>query len=446
MNLRERLYRIACLIFRREIIRDGFRGVLGRDPDDETLKAYAGSFEELGTGGLIKELSGSSEAWEKQKGAHVEELMLAVGRGFFGQELEKNQIKGRLDLFNHPNDFNIELSLRYLMESQHGWVRLLLDHSERMVEEIYKGVLNRLPDQTGNIVHKKAIEARKSIILVIQEFVNSQEFLAKIKKTNLLVEDYQKEEKKFIFLHIQKTAGTSFQNMLVDAYENNRVYHEHGDSIASKKFDEILQFKVFAGHFNYDSLEKFPFKDRNLFTILRDPSDRIISLYNFWRAHESSAKGYHLGMDMARKHSLAEFLRQSYIKESSHVWNHITWCIMGRKKWGEWKILMRETPFQERQALLNQFQNEIKLRLKDFIFIGFQDKFEESVKNIFELMGKPQPKMRHDHSIEQLSKKTSSIKLLKKIIPNKNESYEIQKMTEIDVIVYKESKKMFNIN
>jgi hypothetical protein len=446
MTLRALIYQTFCRIFRQEIIRDGFRGILGREPEEEALKAYKESFKELGVGGLIIDLIQSPEAWEKQKLAHVEELMMSVGEGFFGGRVEKNQIKAQMDQFSRPNNYNIELSLRDLMQSQHGWERLLLDHSEKIVEEIYKGVLNRLPDQTGRKVYTKTIEDRKSIDFVIQVFMNSEEFLAKIKKTNLLVENYQKDEKKFVFIHIQKTAGTSLQNMLVDAYETNRVYHEHEDTISSKKFDEILQFKVFAGHFNYDSLEKFPFKDRHLITILRDPSERIISLYNFWRAHESNAKGYHNGMEIARKHTLAEFLRETYIKDSSHVWNHITWCIMGRKKWSEWKILMGETPFQQRQIILNQFQNEIKLRLKDFIFIGFQDKFEESVKNIFELLGKPQPAIRHDHSLEQLSKRISSIKLINKIIPNKEEIYEIKKMTQLDNIVYSESKKIYNID
>jgi len=65
MTLREYCYRIACRIFRREIIRDGFRGVLGRDPEEEALKAYGGSFSNLGTAGVVKDLVESEEHWEK---------------------------------------------------------------------------------------------------------------------------------------------------------------------------------------------------------------------------------------------------------------------------------------------------------------------------------------------------------------------------------------------
>ena len=94
MNLRERFYRIACLIFRREIIRDGFRGILAREPDEEALSAYAESFKELGAGGLIKELSGSPEAWEKQKGAHAEDLIRDAYLGVLGREADENGLKG----------------------------------------------------------------------------------------------------------------------------------------------------------------------------------------------------------------------------------------------------------------------------------------------------------------------------------------------------------------
>jgi hypothetical protein len=65
MTLRERCYRIACRIFRREIIRDGFRGILGREPEEEALRAYEKSFGDLGTEGLIRDLVESEEHWEK---------------------------------------------------------------------------------------------------------------------------------------------------------------------------------------------------------------------------------------------------------------------------------------------------------------------------------------------------------------------------------------------
>ncbi|MCE9588667.1 MAG: hypothetical protein K8R57_10185 [Verrucomicrobia bacterium] len=64
-SVKERLYEYFCRIFRREIIRDGFRGVLGRDPEEEALRAYEKSFGDLGTEGLIRDLVESDEHWEK---------------------------------------------------------------------------------------------------------------------------------------------------------------------------------------------------------------------------------------------------------------------------------------------------------------------------------------------------------------------------------------------
>lgn len=36
-RVKEKLYEVFSWIFRREIIRDGFRGVLGRDPEAEAF-------------------------------------------------------------------------------------------------------------------------------------------------------------------------------------------------------------------------------------------------------------------------------------------------------------------------------------------------------------------------------------------------------------------------
>jgi hypothetical protein len=65
MNIREILYKLFSYIFRREIIRDGFRGVLGRDPEEEAKTSYKKSFGRLKVEGVIKDLVGSEEHWQK---------------------------------------------------------------------------------------------------------------------------------------------------------------------------------------------------------------------------------------------------------------------------------------------------------------------------------------------------------------------------------------------
>ncbi len=47
---------------------------------------------------------------------------------------------------------------------------------------------------------------------------------------------------------------------------------------------ELARFRFFAGHFTLQSCELIPGPKR-IFTMLRHPLRRLVSLYNFWRAH-----------------------------------------------------------------------------------------------------------------------------------------------------------------
>jgi len=61
------LYQYFSRVFRQEIIRDGFRGILGREPEEEVLRVYEVILQQLGMEGLIKDLVESDENWEKME-------------------------------------------------------------------------------------------------------------------------------------------------------------------------------------------------------------------------------------------------------------------------------------------------------------------------------------------------------------------------------------------
>lgn len=90
-------------------------------------------------------------------------------------------------------------------------------------------------------------------------------------------------DKKIIFLHIPKTAGQSVHAALVDAYGADAVCPARvNEQLAKMSVAELNRYKVFSGHLDWSLLDciKGP---RYLFTILRDPRDRILSFYFFLR-------------------------------------------------------------------------------------------------------------------------------------------------------------------
>jgi hypothetical protein len=88
---------------------------------------------------------------------------------------------------------------------------------------------------------------------------------------------------KVIFLHIPKTAGQSVHAALVNAFGKDAVCPARvNDQLRRMSITELNRYQVFSGHFDWSLLDciKGP---KYVFTILREPIDRILSFYFYLR-------------------------------------------------------------------------------------------------------------------------------------------------------------------
>ncbi len=93
-----------------------------------------------------------------------------------------------------------------------------------------------------------------------------------------------------ISLHIPKTAGTSFRNILKNIYGEDQVVRFDINEIGEVRLNQILysgkdlpKVRVIHGHFVMESIKnKFPLPtDCKMITWLRDPVKRVISNYYY---------------------------------------------------------------------------------------------------------------------------------------------------------------------
>ncbi|HEX5002725.1 MAG TPA: sulfotransferase family 2 domain-containing protein [Bacteroidia bacterium] len=102
----------------------------------------------------------------------------------------------------------------------------------------------------------------------------------------------------FISIHIPKTAGRSFLAVLKSVYGENNVAHFDRKLFPNKSIPEIEQFlaaldtgkKVIHGHFTYKEIRELHLKYQpKIITWVRNPVERVISNYNFFKKRIAEA-------------------------------------------------------------------------------------------------------------------------------------------------------------
>lgn len=185
---------------------------------------------------------------------------------------------------------------------------------------------------------------------------------------------------KFVFLHIAKTAGTSFRTCLENQLENPHFLFAYGDpeqvdgnNLLQKNLIEHRNlFSGYFGHFAYGFHELI--KSPVIYsTILRDPVDRIISAYLY--ASRSENTDYHRVVKKGM--SLADMIAS---KRFDGMNNHMTTIIVGNNTDGlDANGFWKNDPKWVQRAFEN-IENH-------FNFVGTYENLEWSIKALARLWG-----------------------------------------------------------
>ncbi len=182
----------------------------------------------------------------------------------------------------------------------------------------------------------------------------------------------RKPSPRVVFIHIQKTAGTSIVAAL--KHQAHRALPSHGDFTASKTLYRRGE-RFFLGHFGFERTLEIP-APKFVFTFLRDPVERIISLYHYWR---EDTKNKHPIFQTAKQLDFEGLLRCDTPLVRSHVDNVQTWTLAGN-----WMPIWRRarSDLSGEQLLKIARQN-----LATLDFIGLQEAFRLDAELLFEMLG-----------------------------------------------------------
>lgn len=216
-----------------------------------------------------------------------------------------------------------------------------------------------------------------------------------------------------IFLHIQKTGGTSLQEMARSVYGNDQVI-SHAD-FQGMTSESIEKKKFISGHFRMDFALQYR-EGRVLFTILRDPVDRVISLYNYYQLPKANSRN----AQIAKSRTFEEFLVNA-ISDTKLKWavnNHFVKSLSGVS---DFKDLIRGgdlKPLAEKSI-----EN---LSLLDYV--GTVENYNEDYRAITKLLQWPE--------IGSLTHNNKSPKKITRALLNKTEIELLAYHTRYDTMIY----------
>ena len=237
-----------------------------------------------------------------------------------------------------------------------------------------------------------------------------------------------------VFLHIQKTAGTSIIDLVKLSWGFRRVI-SHGDYLngwtnvgletrgdASINAPNDFQDVPFvSGHFGYDWARHLMGK-RYSFTFLRNPIERVLSYYYFCKSGDPKKFEIYA---LAQRVSLDEFLqmgfKDSLVKDC--IWNRQ--ALQLAHGWGNSE--QRNVSSFEPDEILDLAMRH----LEDFSHIGFTETFEEDRDNILAALGIVPP-------TEKIVSNANPGRLALKDLPRSTLQL-LEELTHLDRALYKEA-------
>jgi hypothetical protein len=181
-----------------------------------------------------------------------------------------------------------------------------------------------------------------------------------------------------VFLHTQKTAGTTLIALARRFYKEDMI--SHGDYLALPR-ESLSKIAFVSGHFGYDYALPL-IQSRYSFTFLRDPVERVLSFYYFCRNSDPAEYPIYR---LAHELDLNDFLRAGLESPlvSAYLWNQQTWALACGPG-GESQLYRDFREFPE-QAMLDM----AIAHLADFSHIGFTESFETDRGIIFAALKLP---------------------------------------------------------
>jgi len=302
------------------------------------------------------------------------------------------------------------------------------------VIETFRRLLDRDPESAtvieNNMAHASVEEAVRHIAMS-PEFLDR--FAARLQRRTAHILRPLDEER-VIFLHIPKCGGTTLHSILEAWYGAQMVHSERHNGLYNVTAASLASKRVFSGHYDFYSVNLVP-GTRKLISFLRPPRDRLVSLYNFHRAHgpEIIERQNLTLARWANQYDIDDYFRNPEVRAHPAINNAMAHYLSDHPQVGPATGVGPD-----------RLRDEALRNLEAFDFIGFQDDYAASLDRLARLLGNPAPgSVSRLQDLDTLMTTNSQMRVIEKQRPSDATQGLMDDLVVEDEKIYRRAKELF---
>jgi len=195
---------------------------------------------------------------------------------------------------------------------------------------------------------------------------------------------------KIVFVHLPKTGGKTFRQICKRQFKNCkqlRIMNIYALEYLTKlSLEERATFDFIHGHFPLSFLPEMPKRFR-YFTWLRDPVNRTISLYNYWKHSKRTFKAPGAATVHKQNMTFEDFITTNDDEIKYWQYPYLNYLGLGIKNTGNPVEIMERGIEQAARVLLTHFD-----------FVGITERYDEGLEYLQKTFG-----FRTDHTIQNVT-------------------------------------------